>query len=223
MRRGLVAAVTGLLLCLPTAALAQDADSTDEVGVGEPAAVERDPSAEQAEPEDQTGIGEPAAVECRGAVAAAVVDRDGVPVDGATLNVAGEQLAGSGTIESTCGAVVATLLAAPDGYAPAGPTQFDVQVRREDTTRVTFTVDEVQVLGTQFEQPAEAPAAPSAPATPAAPDTPEAEAAEAAPELPATGPDDAPTLLLAALACGLLGTVLVGFTSPTPARARRRG
>ena len=65
MRRGLVAVTTGLLLCLPTAALAQDAPSeaptaepTAEVGVGEAAAVERDPAQSAETPDDQTGIGE---------------------------------------------------------------------------------------------------------------------------------------------------------------------
>lgn len=225
MRRGLVAAATGLLLCLPTAGFAQEADGAAsepaaEVGVGDASSVdqpaERDPSAQQ--PEDQTGIGEPAAVECRGTVAATVVDLDGAPVGGATLAVAGEQLAGAGTVDSLCGEVAATLLVAPDGYAPAGPTTLNVQVRREVTTAVTFTVDPVEVLGNVFEQPTQAPA-PSAPSTPGAPDAPN-EDADAAPELAATGPTDAPVLLLVALLCGLLGTLMVGFTSPAPVRLR---
>lgn len=223
MRRGLVAAATGLVLCLPTAGFAQEAEGATsepaaEVGVGDASSVDqpaaRDRTAQQ--PEDQTGIGEPDAVECRGTVAATVVDRDGAPVSGATLAVAGERLAGSGAVESLCGEIAATLLVAPDGYAPTGPTTLNVQVRREVTTAVTFTVDSVEVLGTVFERPAQAPA-PSTPATPGAPDA----AGEDVPaELPATGPTDAPVLLLVALLCGLLGTVLVGFTSPAPARVR---
>ena len=82
---------------------------------------------------------------------------------------------------------------------------------------MTFTVDVVEVLGVQLEQSAEAPAAPAASA---APDT-EADTAGAA-ELPATGPEDAPTLLLLALVCGLLGTVLVA-AAPSAARPAARG
>lgn len=220
MRRSLVAVTTGLLLCLPVAASAQEADPgteptsepTAQVGVGEAAAVERAPSAEQP---DQTGIGEPDAVECRGAVTATVVDLDGAPVGGATLAVAGERLAGAGTVDSLCGEIAASLLVAPDGYAPAGPTTLNVQVRREATTAVTFTVDPVEVLGTVFEKPVEAPAPSSAPDAPGAPDT-----TDQAAELPATGPADAPVLLLVALVCGLLGTVLVGVTPPAAARVR---
>lgn len=219
-RRGLVAVAVGVLLCLPTVASAQESDAPAETGVGSSESVERDPAAqdaeptEQASPSDETGIGEPDAVECTGAVAATVVDLDGAPVDGAVLSVAGEQVRGAGTIESLCGEVAATLLTAPDGYAPAGPTTQAVQVRRESTSAVTFTVDVVEVLGVQIEQPNEAPPAPEP--------TQEAAAPEPAPELAATGLEDAPVLLLAALLCGLLGTVLLGAT-PAPARRRATG
>ncbi len=218
MRRGLVAAAVGLLLCLPSAAFAQEGPegASDTSGVGEASSVERDPaqSAETGPDEtgpDEVGIGDSDDIECRGTVTASVVDLDGAAVDGAMLAVAGEQLRGSGSVESTCGEVAATLLAAPDGYAPAGPTSLNVQVRRTAPTHVTFTVDPVEVLGVQFEQPAEAPAAPAAPQV--------QDQADAAPaELAATGPEDAPTLLLLALVCGLLGTVLL---AAAPATARR--
>ena len=209
MRRGLVAAAVGLLLCLPSAAFAQEA-SSDTSGVGEASSVERDPAQSAETGQDEVGIGDSDAVECRGTVTASVVDLDGASVDGAVLTVAGERLTGSGSVESTCGEVAATLLAAPDGYAPAGPTTLNVQVRRTATSAVTFTVDPVEVLGVQFEQPAEAPAAPAAPQV--------QDQADAAPaELAATGPEDAPTLLLLALVCGLLGTVLLA-AAPAPAR-----
>lgn len=232
MRRRCVAVIAaGVLLGVPTAAFAQDAEATGDpaedqdaaVGVGEAESVERDPAAQDNEtaqdtepaetPSDETGIGEPDAVECRGTVAAAVVDLDGAPVGGALLSVAGEQFSGSGTVEARCGEVAASLLAAPDGYAPAGPTTVNLQVRRAATTAVTFTVDPVQVLGTQFEQPEQAPAAPAPSTTPqaAAPD------AEPAPELAATGPADAPDLLLLALVSALCGTILLAAT-PVPAR-----
>lgn len=218
-RRGIVAVAVGVLLCLPTIASAQESEPPAESGVGSSSSVERDPAAEEAEPtgeappSDETGIGEPAAVECTGTVAATVVDLDGAAVDGAVLSVAGEQLRGAGTVESLCGEVAATLLTAPDGYAPAGPTTQAVQVRRESTSTITFTVDSVEVLGVQLEQPAEAPPAPEPAQEAAAPET--------APELAATGPEDAPTLLLTALLCGLLGTLLLGAT-PVPARSRVR-
>ncbi len=209
MRRGLVAAAVGLLLCLPSAAFAQEA-SSDTSGVGEASSVERDPAQSAETGQDEVGIGDSDAVECHGTVTASVVDLDGASVDGAVLTVAGERLTGSGSVESTCGEVAATLLAAPDGYAPAGPTTLNVQVRRTATSAVTFTVDPVEVLGVQFEQPAEAPAAPAAPQV--------QDQADAAPaELAATGPEDAPTLLLLALVCGLLGTVLLA-AAPAPAR-----
>lgn len=219
-RRGLVAVAVGVLLCLPTVALAQEPDAPAETGVGGASSVERDPAqesqpAEEASPSDETGIGEPDSVECIGTVAATVVDLDGAPVAGAVLSVAGEQVRGAGSVESLCGEVAATLLTAPDGYAPAGPTTQAVQVRRASTSSVTFTVDQVQVLGVQLEQPAEAPPAPDPAEEAAAPD------AEAPPELAATGPADAPTLLLVALLCGLLGTVLLGAT-PAPVRRRTR-
>lgn len=221
-RRGIATAVTaGLLLLLPTAAVAQDptpeapADEvTVEIGVGSAAAVEEAEPAQEGE--DQVGIGEADSVECRGTVEVTVVDLDGAPVGGAVLNVANQPLSGSGTVETDCGEVGATLLSAPDGYAPAGPTSMSVAVRASGPNRVTFTVDPVEVLGTQFEQPAQAEAAPDAeaPATDAA-------AQESAPELAATGPEDAPALLLAALLCGLLGTILVAG-APALARAPDR-
>lgn len=220
MRRRIVATAVGVLLCLPTAAFAQESEPA-ETGVGSASAVERQPAQEPEEseqPTDETGIGEPDAVECRGTVTATVVDLDGAPVSGAMLSVAGEQFAGSGSVESLCGEVAASLLSAPDGYAPAGPTTQNVQVRQAATSSVTFTVDPVEVLGTQFEQPTSAPA-PSepAPAATAAPDD------EAAPELAATGREDAPVLLLAALVCGLLGTLLLTVTPRPVARTATRG
>lgn len=211
-RRGLATAVAaGLLLLLPTAAVAQDA--TPEVGVGTAdVAEEREPAQEG---EDQVGIGESSSIVCRGTIAVRVVDLDGAPVSGAVVSVANQQVSGSGTVEADCGEVGATLLAAPDGYAPAGPTSVNVPVRQAATSDVAFTVDSVEVLGVQIEQPAEpAPDTPdtAAPAVEAASDEP------AAPELAATGPEDAPTLMLAALLLGLLGTTLV---AAAPALARR--
>ncbi len=209
-RRGFATAVTaGLLLLLPTAAVAQDA--TTEVGVGTADVVEeREPAQEG---EDEVGIGESASIVCRGTVAVSVVDLDGAPVDGAVLSVANQQITGSGTVEVDCGEVGATLLAAPDGYAPAGPTSMNVPVRQAATSSVAFAVDPVEVLGTQFEQPTQPEAAPdtAAPAAEAGPDE------QSAPELAATGPEDAQTLMLAALLLGLLGTVLV---AGAPALAR---
>lgn len=215
MRRlGIVALTAGVLLCLPVAAFAEESAPQAETGVGAPESVERDPAAQEAQqPEetttpDETGIGEADAVECRGTVTATVVDLDGAPVAGSVLTVAGQQVADAGTVEATCGEVAATLLAAPEGYAAAGPTTQAVQVRNAAAASVTFTVDVVQVLGVQIEKPADTPAAPQPEAT-----------AEAAPELAATGPADAPVLLLVALLCGLLGTVLLGAT---PSRAEVR-
>lgn len=210
-RRGLATAVTaGLLLLLPTTAVAQDA--TTEVGVGTPDVVEeREPAQEG---EDEVGIGEPDSIVCRGTVAVSVVDLDGAPVNGAVLSVANQQVTGSGTVEADCGEVGATLLAAPDGYAPAGPTSMNVPVRQAATSSVAFAVDPVEVLGTQFEQPAQPEPAPdtAAPAVEAAPDE------QAAPELAATGPEDARMLMLAALLLGLLGTALVAG-APSLARS----
>lgn len=218
-RRGVVAIAAGLLLCLPTAALAQEAEADTSVGeaavgIGVAESIERAPSqdTDQTLP-DETGIGEPDAVECRGAVAARVVDLDGAPVDGAVLSVAGEQVAGSGSVESLCGEVAATLLSAPEGYAPAGPTTMNVQVRNAATTAVTFTVDPVEVLGTQFERPSTPTPVPDSTDQMAAPEV------EADPELAATGPEDAPTLLLFALLSLLAGTLLVA-AAPAAARAR---
>ncbi len=207
-RRGLATAVTaGLLLLLPTAAFAQDA--TPEVGVGTAdVAEERVPAQEG---EDQVGIGDSSSIVCRGTIAVRVVDLDGAPVGGAVVSVANQQVSGSGTVEADCGEVGATLLAAPDGYAPAGPTSMNVPVRQAATSDVAFTVDSVEVLGVQIEQPAEPAPDTAAPAVEAAPDEP------AAPELAATGPEDAPTLMLAALLLGLLGTTLV---AAAPALAR---
>lgn len=215
-RRGLTATVTaGLLLLLPSAAFAQDA----EVGVGTATSVEgRDPSAQQDPGEDQVGIGESTSIECRGTVAVTVKDLDGAPVGGAVLTVANQQFTGSGAVDAACGEVGATLLSVPDGYAPAGPTSMSVRVRQGETNSVAFTVDPVQVLGTQFEQPAQAEPAPETQVqnSSAAPDQ------EAAPaELPATGPEDASTLLLVALLSGLFGTVLVAG-APTLARSTER-
>lgn len=221
MRRGITIAATALaLVVVPAAAWAQDAEpqssEQDEVGIGGADAETRET---QQEPEDEVGIGEPDAVECRGTVAATVVDLDGAPVAGAVLNVAGQQVASGATVDSLCGEVAASLLVAPDGYAPAGPVDQVAQVRQATTTTVTFTVDPVEVLGTQFEQPAEAP-----PAAPPAPPTGDAEAGPddevAAPELAATGPEDAPTLALVALLCGLLGTMMLTL-APAPARGGR--
>ena len=227
MRRGITVVATALALAvLPAAAWAQDAEpqdgeptaaEQDEVGIGDGVSATRQA---QQEPEDEVGIGDADAVECRGTVAATVVDLSGAPVDGAVLNVAGQQVSSGGAVDSLCGEVAASLLVAPDGYAPAGPVDQVAQVRQATTTTVTFTVDPVEVLGTQFEQPAEAPPA----AAPPAPTTDDTDAAPddevAAPELAATGPEDAPTLALLALLCGLLGTVMVGLT-PAPARAGR--
>jgi hypothetical protein len=222
MRRGMTVVATALALAvLPAAAWAQDAEpqdaEQDEVGIGGGAAATRET---QQEPQDEVGIGEADAVECRGTVTATVVDLDGAPVAGAVVSVAGQQVASGGAVDSLCGEVAASLLVAPDGYAPAGPTEQVAQVRQATTTTVTFTVDPVEVLGTQFEQPAEAPPA----AAPPAPTSDDAEAAPddevAAPELAATGPEDAPTLVLIALLCGLLGTMLLALT-PAPVRVGR--
>lgn len=213
-RRGLTATImAGLLLLLPSAALAQDT----AVGVGTASSVEgRDPSAQEDPAEDQVGIGEPDSVVCRGTVTAAVVDLDGATVGGAVLSVANQQISGSGTVDADCGEVGATLLSAPEGYAPAGPTSMSVPVRHQDTTRVTFTVDQVEVLGTQFEQPAQAEPAPDTQVqTSSAPNQ------QVAAELPATGPEDASTLLLLALLSGLFGTVLVAG-APALARSSER-
>ena len=216
-RRGVVAIAVGLVLCLPTAALAQDAVPPVEeaaVGVGSSESIERAATQDSEQtPPDETGIGEADSVECRGAVAARVVDLDGAPVDGAMLSVAGEQVSGSGSVESLCGEVAATLLAVPDGYAPAGPTTMTVQVRNAATTAVTFTVDPVEVLGTQFERPSTPTPVPDSTDQMAAPEV------EADPELAATGPEDAPTLLLFALLSLLAGTLLVA-AAPAAARAR---
>lgn len=217
-RRGLTTAVTaGLLLLLPSAAFAQDATQDTAVGVGTSSSVEgRDPSAQQDQGEDQVEIGEADSVVCRGTVAATVVDLDGATVGGAVLSVANQQISGSGTVEAECGEVGATLLAAPEGYAPAGPTSMSVPVRNDATSRVTFTVDPVQVLGTQFEQPAQAEAAPDTQVqSSSAPDR------QTAAELPATGPEDASTLLLLALLSGLFGTILVAG-APALARSTAR-
>lgn len=213
--RGIATLAAGFLLCLPAAAWAQEAEPQAEVGIGTPETDQRDPSAQDETSSDETAIGESEAVVCRGTVAATVVDLDGAPVDGARLSVAGEQLTGFGTVAALCGEVAASLLAVPDGYAPAGPTTMNVQVRRTTTTVVTFTVDPVEVLGTQFTQPSQDPAAPS-------PTEDIAHGTEAAPELAATGPEDAPTLLLLALSSALLGTILVAGTPP-PARRRAPG
>lgn len=214
-RRGLTATfAAGLLLLLPSAAFAQDA----EVGVGTATSVEgRDSSAQQDPDEDQVGIGEPDSIECRGTVAVTVKDLDGATVGGAVLSVANQQVTGAGAVDAACGEVGATLLSAPDGYAPAGPTAMNVPVRQGQTSRVAFTVDPVQVLGTQFEQPAQGEPAPDTQvqSSSAAPDQ------EAAAELPATGPEHASTLLLVALLSGLLGTVLVAG-SPALARSAER-
>lgn len=230
MRRRSVAVITtGLLLLLPTAALA-DEEGPGQVGLGEAESVEAEPEAtpdaeqEPSEAErtadtdrqvqqDQTGIGTSSSVECRGTIRADVVDLDGAPVPGALLSVAGQQFTGPGTVEAACGSVAASLLAAPDGYALAGAETLSVQVRQAAVTPVTFTVDPVEVLGVQLEQPA----------PPAAPDTAvdadavtDPTATDGAPaELAATGPADAPTLLLIALVLALLGVVLVAVTPPT--------
>ena len=110
MRRRIVATAVGVLLCLPMAAFAQESEPA-ETGVGSASAVERQPAQEpeaSEQPTDETGIGEPDAVECRGTVTATVVDLDGAPVSGAMLSVAGEQFAGSGSVESLCGEVAAS-------------------------------------------------------------------------------------------------------------------
>lgn len=240
MRRRAVVAITAglLLLLLPSAALGDEVTAPDQVGIGgaeaveavegdapaevdapapadEPAATEAPARETAQEPSDEVGIGRPASVECRGTIRADVVDLDGAPVGGALLSVAGQQLTGPGTVETGCGSVAASLLAAPDGYALAGPETLSVQVRQAAVTGVTFTVDPVEVLGVQLERPA----------PPAAPDTAvdadavvDLGATDGAPaELAATGPADAPTLLLAALVLALLGVVLV---AATPAAAR---
>jgi hypothetical protein len=225
-RRGIaVVAVTGALLCLPTIASAQEAEPT-ELGVGEPDAVEREPAQDEPAqsapsedgPVDETGIGDADAVECRGTVRASVVDLDGTPVDGALLSVAGEQFRGAGSVDAPCGEVAASLLAAPDGYAPAGTTTASVPVRQAATSSVTFTVDPVEVLGTQFEQP-EAPAPASTPSSAApAPRTAGDAGAADAPELAATGREDAPVLLAAAVLSLLAGVALLRTTTPAPSR-----
>lgn len=281
MRHGAVAILAGVLLCLPTAALAQEptpaatpteAPGADRPTPTEPAApadgqptpaetaatdqattapatdeVERAPTAQatttpaptptppstRAEPAPtgigdaaatappQTGIGEAEEVECRGVVTATIVDLDGAPVDGALVSVGGHQLVGAGTVELPCGEVTASLLAAPEGYAPAGSTTRTVQVRATAPGGVRFEVDAVEVLGTQFQQADDTPAAPAPPADePVDAAAPTAEAAPA--ELAATGREDAPALLLAAVVCGLLGVLLLRVTaSPRPVPVRR--
>lgn len=232
-RRGLAAIGTaGLLLLWPATAVAQDAEPgtessaeqdvaaepAAEVGVGAAASVEtRDSSVQQEPDEDQVGIGEATSIECRGTVAVTVTDLDGATIGGAVLSVANQQVIGSGAVDAACGEVGATLLAAPDGYAPAGPTSKSVPVRQGQTSQVTFTVDPVQVLGTQFEQPAQEQAAPDTQVQASS-----AQPEQAAAELPATGPEDAPTLLLVALLCGLFGTVLVAG-APALARPSQHG
>lgn len=177
-RLAVAVAATGVLVLPATAAHAQDVGISADEHV---AAVEQ--STPEPSEEHTSNIGEPDAVECTGTVAVSVVDVDGAAVSGAVTTVAGQS--GAGPVSVGCGEVAASLLSAPDGYAPVGATTRVARVTHGAAATIEFVVDEVEVLGVSFEREQPAAEAPAASSNEPATET-----------LPRTGPGDTSWLLM---------------------------
>jgi hypothetical protein len=203
MRGRAIAILTAGLLLVPAAAWAQDPATPEPDESGHQTAV-AEPT-----PEHTSGIGDSGtSVVCTGTVAVSVVDLDGAPVSGAVMNVAGTQVFDGGSVTTACGEHGASLLAAPEGYAPASATSTSVRVTNGAVTALRFVVDPVEVLGVALEQPAATPAPTAPTAAPRPADTTAAPQPEA-PTLAETGPEQGPELILLALLFGFAGVALL--------------